>query len=58
MTNEKLRKAKTYDELLDIKYGKPGEKKRDEFEIKAQEFVVREMREAAKELNTPYTRIS
>ncbi len=42
--------AKTFDELLDIKYGKLGEPKRDEFELKAKAFVVGEMiREARKE---------
>ena len=42
--------AKTFDELLDIKYGKPGTEKRDEFEVKAKAFVVGEMiKEARKE---------
>jgi len=42
--------AKTFDELLDIKYGKPGTGKRDEFEVKAKAFVVGEMiKEARKE---------
>lgn len=42
--------AKTFDELLDIKYGKLGIKKRDEFEVKAKSFVVGEMiKEARKE---------
>lgn len=38
-----LKDAKTLDELLDIKYGKLGEPKRDEFELKAKAFVVGEM---------------
>ena len=38
-----LKDAKTFDELLDIKYGKLGEPKRDEFELKAKAFVVGEM---------------
>jgi ribosome-binding protein aMBF1 (putative translation factor) len=38
-----IRDAKTFDELLDIKYGKPGTEKRDEFEVKAKSFVVGEM---------------
>jgi HTH-type transcriptional regulator/antitoxin HipB len=42
--------AKTFDELLDIKYGKPGNDKRDDFEVKAKAFVVGEMiKEARKE---------
>lgn len=38
-----IKDATTFDELLDIKYGKPGTEKRDEFEIKAKSFVVGEM---------------
>ena len=41
--NSAIRQAKNYDELLDIKYGKIGTKKRDEFEEKAQYFVISEM---------------
>jgi HTH-type transcriptional regulator/antitoxin HipB len=45
-----IRDAKTFVDLLDIKYGKLGEPKRDEFELKAKAFVVGEMiREARKE---------
>ena len=45
-----IKNAKTFDELLDIKYGKLGTSKRDEFEVKAKSFVVGEMiREARKE---------
>ena len=45
-----LKDAKTLDELLDIKYGKLGEPKRDEFELKAKAFVIGEMiKEARKE---------
>ena len=39
----KIREAKNFDELLDIKYGKIGTEKRDEFEEKAQYFVISEM---------------
>ena len=35
--------ATNFDELLDIKYGKPGTEKRDEFEVKAKAFIVGEM---------------
>ena len=42
--------ARTFDELLDIKYGKPGTQKRNEFEVKAKAFIVGEMiKEARKE---------
>jgi HTH-type transcriptional regulator/antitoxin HipB len=45
-----VKDAKTFDELLDIKYGKLGEPGRDEFELKAKAFVVGEMiKEARKE---------
>ena len=45
-----LRDAKNFDELLDIKYGKLGTEKRDEFEVKAKAFVIGEMiKEARKE---------
>ena len=43
-----LRNAETFDELLDLKYGKPGTKKRDEFEEKAHLFIVSEMLKAAR----------
>jgi DNA-binding XRE family transcriptional regulator len=52
MNKEKIRNAKNFDELLDIKYGKIGTEKRDEFEEKAQYFVISEMlKEARKEAN-------
>jgi HTH-type transcriptional regulator/antitoxin HipB len=52
MNIEKIRKSKTFDELLDNKYGKIGEKKRDSFEEKAQYFVISEMlKEARKDAN-------
>ena len=40
--NEAIKNAKSFDEILDIQYGKIGEKKRDEFEQKAQYFVISE----------------
>jgi hypothetical protein len=43
--NSALRKAKSFDELLDLKYGKIGTAKRENFEKKAQEFVISEMLE-------------
>ncbi len=49
---EQLKNARNFDELLDIKYGKTGIKARNEFEKKAQYFVIREMlKEGRKEAN-------
>ncbi len=45
-----IKDAKTFDELLDIKYGKLGTPRRDEFETRAKAFVVGEMiKDARKE---------
>ena len=45
-----IKDAKTFDELLDIKYGKHGTPNRDEFEANAKAFVVGEMiKDARKE---------
>jgi HTH-type transcriptional regulator / antitoxin HipB len=50
MKKEKIRNAKNFDELLDIKYGEIGTEKRDIFEEKVQYFVISEMlKEARKE---------
>ncbi len=50
MNKENIKKAKNFDELLEIKYGKVGTRKRDEFEQKAQYFVLSELlKEARKE---------
>ena len=50
MDANKIRTAKNFDELLNIKYGKIGAVKRDEFEEKAQYFVISEMlKDARKE---------
>lgn len=47
-----IREAKNFDELLDIQYGKIGAKKRDEFEERAQYFVISEtLKDARKEAN-------
>ena len=47
---KQINDAKTFDELLDIKYGVLGADKRDDFEVKAKAFVVGEMiKEARKE---------
>jgi DNA-binding XRE family transcriptional regulator len=50
MKKESLRNVKTFDELLDTKYGKAGSSLRDEHESKANYFVISEMlKEARKE---------
>lgn len=50
--DKEIRNAKNFDELLDIQYGKIGEKKRDEFEERAQYFVISEtLKDARKEAN-------
>lgn len=47
---KQINNAKTFDELLDIKYGRLGTEKRDEFEVKAKAFIIGEMiKEARKE---------
>lgn len=52
MDNEKIKDAKNFDELLDIKYGKIGTAMRDDFEERAQYFVISEiLKEARKEAN-------
>ena len=52
MDKNRMKEAKNFDELLDIKYGKIGTKKRDSFEEKAQYYVISEMlKEARKEVN-------
>ncbi len=48
MDANRIRNAKNFDELLDIKYGKIGTEKRDEFEEKAQYFVISEMLKVAR----------
>jgi len=48
MKNEEIRNAKNFDELLDIKYGKVGTKRRDDFEVQAQYFVISEMLRSAR----------
>ncbi|HHJ51932.1 MAG TPA: XRE family transcriptional regulator [Caldithrix abyssi] len=34
---------KTFEDLLQIKYGKPGTKKRDEFDAKSKAFMIGEL---------------
>jgi len=50
MKEKAIRNAKTFDELLDIKYGKIGSSTRNDYEAKANNFVISEMlKEARKE---------
>jgi len=50
MGKEKIKNAKNFDELLDIKYGNIGTEKRDNFEERAQYFVISEiLKDARKE---------
>lgn len=52
MKKEAIRNVTTFDELLDIKYGKLGTPTREEFEIKANNFIISEMlKEARKDAN-------
>lgn len=52
MKKENIQNAKNFDELLDAKYGKVGNENRDNFEEKAQYFVISTMlKEARKEAN-------
>lgn len=47
-----IRNAQSFDELLDIKYGRIGSSKRDTYEAKANYFVISEMlKEARKDAN-------
>lgn len=49
---EEIKTAKTFDELLDIKYGAVGTPRRDQYEKKANYFVICQMlKEARKEAN-------
>ncbi|MEY5047827.1 MAG: hypothetical protein RLZZ175_1186 [Bacteroidota bacterium] len=50
--DDAIRNTKNFDELLDVEYGKIGSKKRDDFEAKAQYFVISEtLKDARKEAN-------
>ena len=40
--DEKIRKAKNFEALLNIEYGIIGDEKRDDFEKKAQYFIISE----------------
>lgn len=43
ISNNKSKKVKTFGELLDIKYGKRGIKRREEFEKKSSTFIIAEI---------------
>jgi HTH-type transcriptional regulator/antitoxin HipB len=50
MKTKAIKDVKNFDELLDFEYGKKGTKARDEFEKKAQYFIISELlKEARKE---------
>ena len=52
MKKDKLKEVKSFDELLDKKYGKIGAKTRNKFEERAHMFVISEMlKQARKEEN-------
>ena len=46
---ERIKNTKSFDELLDIKYGKIGTPQRDQFEQNAQYFVISEMLKEARQ---------
>jgi HTH-type transcriptional regulator / antitoxin HipB len=48
MDKEAIKNARSFDELLDLKYGKIGSEKREDFEEKAQYFVISEMLKQAR----------
>ncbi len=48
MNKAAISNAKTFDELLDIKYGKVGSIVRDEYDVKASYFVIAEMLKEAR----------
>jgi len=51
MTEEKsaaIRSCQTFDELLDVEYGKTGTPTRDDFEARAEQFYISEMLKAAR----------
>ncbi|MCK9399575.1 MAG: helix-turn-helix domain-containing protein [Bacteroidales bacterium] len=47
---KKIKEATTFDELLDIKYGKLGSPARDEFEQNSRAFIIGEMIKEARKL--------
>lgn len=48
MKSTNIKGAKNFDELLDLQYGKVGTKARDDFEAKAQYFIISEVLKAAR----------
>jgi DNA-binding XRE family transcriptional regulator len=48
MRNEEIKNVKNFDELLDAKYGTIGTKHRDDFEERAQYYVISEMLKVAR----------
>ena len=50
MKNKEIKNAKNFDELLDVKYGKVGTKKRDDFEEQAQCYKEKSMLEQLRDI--------
>jgi len=48
MKKKDLKDAETFDELLDIKYGKIGTLERDKFELESRAFIIGEMLKEAR----------
>ena len=48
MKKKDLKDAETFDELLDIKYGKIGTLERDKFELESRAFMIGEMLKEAR----------
>jgi DNA-binding XRE family transcriptional regulator len=48
MKSANIKAAKNFDELLDLQYGKIGSTERDDFEAKAQYFIISEVLKAAR----------
>jgi len=40
---ENIKKARSFDELAEAKYGRPGTKTRERFDKKAKDFIASEM---------------
>jgi HTH-type transcriptional regulator / antitoxin HipB len=57
MNKKRIKNAKNFDELLEIKYGKIGTPKRDKFEEKSQYFVISEMLKEARLSNIKKTHL-
>ena len=43
ITHKTIKEVRSFSELLDQKYGKPGSKKRDKFEQKSLKFIIKQI---------------